>query len=199
MPKQAEAKRDGIINLTKLQFQAILYGKFWCISKRYEWTEVDRRNWLHVSSGTHLSTSSDTHKVVEYEKRLLLRCIHHFKPDIIYNIYVQFEGMLYQQIVEIPIGTNCAPLIANLFLFYMERDLCLTFTNLNSMTLKDMLTTLLYILMIYSPSITSKFEKHIPNIYIHCKFRWTKQIYSSKEVTHNFDWFYAMCAYVRYL
>ena len=33
------------------------------------------------------------------------------------NIYVQFEGMVYQQIVGIPMGTNCARLIADLFLF----------------------------------------------------------------------------------
>ena len=33
------------------------------------------------------------------------------------NIYVQFDGMVYQQIVGIPMGTNCAPLIADLFLY----------------------------------------------------------------------------------
>ena len=32
------------------------------------------------------------------------------------NIYVQFDGMVYQQIVGIPMGTNCALLIADLFL-----------------------------------------------------------------------------------
>ena len=32
------------------------------------------------------------------------------------NIYVQFNVMVYQHKVGIPIGTNCAPLIANLFL-----------------------------------------------------------------------------------
>ena len=26
------------------------------------------------------------------------------------NIYVQFDGMMYQQVVGIPMGTNCAPL-----------------------------------------------------------------------------------------
>ena len=39
------------------------------------------------------------------------------------NIYVQFEGMAYQRIVGIPMGTNCAPLIADswdLFLFCYE-------------------------------------------------------------------------------
>ena len=29
--------------------------------------------------------------------------------------YVQFDGMIYQQILGIPMGTNCAPLIADLF------------------------------------------------------------------------------------
>ena len=31
------------------------------------------------------------------------------------NIYVQFEGMVYQLIVDIPMGTNCVQLIADLF------------------------------------------------------------------------------------
>ena len=38
------------------------------------------------------------------------------------NIYVQFGDMVYQQIVGIPMGTNCAPLIADLFLYCYERD-----------------------------------------------------------------------------
>ena len=38
------------------------------------------------------------------------------------NIYVQFDGMIYQQIVGISMGTNCAPLIANLFLYCYEGD-----------------------------------------------------------------------------
>ena len=38
------------------------------------------------------------------------------------NIYVQFDGMVYQQIVRIPMGTNCAQLIADFFLFCYERD-----------------------------------------------------------------------------
>ena len=33
------------------------------------------------------------------------------------NIYVQFEGMVYQHIVGIPMGTNCAPLTAFILLW----------------------------------------------------------------------------------
>ena len=56
------------------------------LSKRYESTEVDRRTWLHVPSGTPWSTSGDTQQVVEIKKRLLSRCIHHFKSDLINDI-----------------------------------------------------------------------------------------------------------------
>ena len=33
-----------------------------------------------------------------------------------------FGTKLYRHIVGIPMGTNCAPLVANLFLFCYERD-----------------------------------------------------------------------------
>ena len=38
------------------------------------------------------------------------------------NIYIRFGAKLYRQIVGIPMGTNCAPLVADLFLFCYERD-----------------------------------------------------------------------------
>ena len=38
------------------------------------------------------------------------------------NIFIQFGSKLYRQVVGIPMGTNCAPLVADLFLFCYERD-----------------------------------------------------------------------------
>ena len=38
------------------------------------------------------------------------------------NIYIGFGTKLYRQIVGIPMGTNCALLVADLFLFCYERD-----------------------------------------------------------------------------
>ena len=38
------------------------------------------------------------------------------------DIYIRFGTKLYRQIVGIPMGTNCAPLVADLFLFCYERD-----------------------------------------------------------------------------
>ena len=39
------------------------------------------------------------------------------------NVYVQFDGVVIQQKVAIPMDTNCAPLIADLFLYCYKRDL----------------------------------------------------------------------------
>ena len=38
------------------------------------------------------------------------------------NIFIRFGTKLYRQVVLILLGTNCAPLVANLFLFCYERD-----------------------------------------------------------------------------
>ena len=47
------------------------------------------------------------------------------------NIYIRFGTKLYRQIVGIPMGTNCAPLVADLFLFCYERDFMISLSNDN--------------------------------------------------------------------
>jgi hypothetical protein len=41
---------------------------------------------------------------------------------LIDNIYIQFGGTVFQQTIGIPMGTNCAPLLADLFLLTYEYD-----------------------------------------------------------------------------
>ena len=36
------------------------------------------------------------------------------------NIFVEFGGRIFQQTIGIPMGTNCAPLLADLFLYSYE-------------------------------------------------------------------------------
>ena len=47
------------------------------------------------------------------------------------NIFIGFGSKLYRQIVGIPMGTNCAPLVADLFLFCNERDFTLSLSDKN--------------------------------------------------------------------
>ena len=45
------------------------------------------------------------------------------------NIYIRFGSKLYRQNVGIPMGTSCAPLVADLFLFCYERDFMKSLTK----------------------------------------------------------------------
>ena len=47
------------------------------------------------------------------------------------NIYIRFGSKLYRQSVGIPMGTNCARLVADLFLFCYERDFMLSLSEDN--------------------------------------------------------------------
>ena len=45
------------------------------------------------------------------------------------NKYIRFGSKLYRQKVGIPIGTKCAPLVADLYLFCCERDFMKSLTK----------------------------------------------------------------------
>ena len=47
------------------------------------------------------------------------------------NIKIRFCSKLYRQIVGIPMGNNCAPLVADLFLFFNDRDFMLSLSEDN--------------------------------------------------------------------
>ena len=47
------------------------------------------------------------------------------------NIFLKFSSKLYRQIVGIPMGTKCAPLLTDLFLFCYERDFMLSLSDNN--------------------------------------------------------------------
>ena len=73
---------------------------------------------LPVTKDRLCFTSEDT-------KRYKLWSCQNVCEALIYlldNIYIRSGTKLYRQIVGIPMGTNCAPLVADLFLFCYERD-----------------------------------------------------------------------------
>ena len=48
---------------------------------------------------------------------------------LLYNIFIRFGTKLYRQVVGIPMGTNCDPLFADLFLFCYERDFTMSLSD----------------------------------------------------------------------
>ena len=82
------------------------------------------------------------------------------------NIYVQFDGMVYQQIVGNAIGTNCAPLIADLFLYCYESDFMSNFQKFKRFDHIDKFSdTSRYLDDIFTIDNTA-FAEHIPDIYL---------------------------------
>ena len=68
---------------------------------------------------------------VEHKKYDLWSC-QKVTDALIYlldNIYIRFGSKLYRQNVGIPMGTNCAPLVDDLFLFCYERDFMKSLTK----------------------------------------------------------------------
>ena len=71
---------------------------------------------------------------------------------IIDNSYVEFNDIIYRQIIGIPMGTSCAPILANIFLHHNELQFIAqkieieewdTLTNLNALyRYQDDLTTI---------------------------------------------------------
>ena len=81
------------------------------------------------------------------------------------NIYVQLGGMVYQQIVGIPMGTNCAPLIADLFSYCYERGFMTDPYNSKRHDLIDMFNDTSRYLDEIITTDNPEFEKYIPYIY----------------------------------
>jgi hypothetical protein len=55
-------------------------------------------------------------------KKLFETDIFNMLEFLIDNIYVMFGGRVFQQTVGIPMGTNCAPLLTDVFLYSHEAD-----------------------------------------------------------------------------
>ena len=57
------------------------------------------------------------------------------------NIFIRFGNKLYRQVFGIPMGTNCAPLVADLFLFCYERDFMMALSGDNQADVTDAFNT----------------------------------------------------------
>ena len=67
-------------------------------------------------------TSKQTKGYKLWSFRKMCDAVHY----LLHNLFIRFGSKLYRQIVGIPMGTNCAPLIADLFLFCYERNIKLS-------------------------------------------------------------------------
>ena len=57
------------------------------------------------------------------------------------NFFIRFGTKLYRQVVGIPMGTNCAPLVEDLFLFCYEGDFMMSLSDYKQAGVIDALNT----------------------------------------------------------
>ena len=79
------------------------------------------------------------------------------------NILIRFGTKLYRQVVWTPMGTNCAPLVSDLFLFCYERDFMMSLSDDKQVDVIDAFNTasrylddILNIYNVYFDSMVSK-------------------------------------------
>ena len=81
------------------------------------------------------------------------------------NIFIRFGSILYRQIVGIPMGTSCAPLVADLFLFCYERDFMLSLSDNNQADIIEALNSTSRYLDDLLNSDNPNFEQMVGQIY----------------------------------
>ena len=86
-----------------------------------------RYKYIVVSYNTSYFVKNDTEARQKYTEVEVIKMVH-FLVD---NIFVELGGYIYQQIVGIPMGTNCAPLLADLFLYSYEAILYNTYRRVS--------------------------------------------------------------------
>jgi hypothetical protein len=96
------------------------------------------------------------------------------------NLFVEFNGKIFQQIIGVPMGTNCALLIADLFLYCYERDFMLELSKTKQLDLIQRFNlTSRYIDDILNLD-NPYFEQFIHNIY-------PKELVLNKSCQSNID------------
>ena len=60
---------------------------------------------------------------------------------ILDNVFIRFGTKLYRKVVGIPMGPNCAPLVADLFLFCYERGFMMSLSDDNQTDIIDAFNT----------------------------------------------------------
>ena len=97
-------------NVLKSRISNLAHSAFIKKDRSVRYTHIKVTTYLthNINGGeTALYTADNICKIIEL---------------LIDNIFVQFGGRLFRQIIGIPMGTNCAPLLADLFFYSYDNE-----------------------------------------------------------------------------
>ena len=80
---------------------------------------------LHVTTETHFLLRKNQNKIMHGLGKMYGDAL----TFLLDNIFIRLGTKLFRQLVGIPMGTNCAPLVADLFLFCYERDFMMSLSD----------------------------------------------------------------------
>ena len=111
------------------------------------------RNAYNTRDASHMALGKDyaywTSRPVANIRNLTVNQLVEMFNFLIDNVYIQVGSAVYQQTIGIPMGTDCAPLVADLFLFSYEfefmKSLICTDLSVNLVILADILMTCLHL------------------------------------------------------
>ena len=83
---------------------------------------ISGKSLLHVSHFNSYWCGNDKHSNLEKSYCLTLDKLLEWIKLLLDNIFVKYNGKIFKQVIGIPMGTDCAPLLANLFLFFYEKN-----------------------------------------------------------------------------
>ena len=114
------AIKSHVIRYRETVYETSNKNWFWSIKNSGEvLSKLKCRGFRATSLSTYdFSTSSDQSRYTLWSCQNVCDALSY----LLDNIYIRFGTKLYRQIVGIPMGTNCAPLVADLFLYCYERD-----------------------------------------------------------------------------
>ena len=81
---------------------------------------------LHVTTETHFLLRK---KKLENITLGFVKNVCDALTFLLNNTFIRFCTKLYRQVVRIPMETNCAPLVGDLFLFCYERDFMMSLSG----------------------------------------------------------------------
>ena len=107
---------------------------------------------------------SDTPSTASYKTSIRENSLIEMMEYLIDNIYITVGNKVFRQQVGIPMGTDCAPLLANLFLFYYEYQYMKNLVKDNLQAATKFNGTMRYIDDLLTLN-NSGFASKIPDIY----------------------------------
>ena len=142
-----------------------LKARLACLVKNSFFYKNGKRRYRYLVLNNHTNSAYFVKEHTDSTQKYTEDNIINMLNFLIDNIFVEYGGIIFQQTIGIPMGTNCAPLLADLFLYTYEAEFIQKLVKSKKKNLAQSFNfTFRYIDDVLSLS-NAKFEDHLHLIY----------------------------------